>query len=152
MNYKSRKITIHTSGNVLNSWIHDGILHYSQQCKRWIQTEHMHWQKIPNTPESHWEKLSPKIESNHLVVALDVKGKTMDSYQFSQKLRKLLDQSSISFIVGGAFGLSEQCLNASNDIVSLSNLTYSHTIVPIVLMEQIYRGMSLIHNHPYHKS
>ena len=152
MNDKSRQIAIHSVGNALSPWVNSGVQHYQQQCKKWVQLEHHQWQKIPNTPEEHWHKLSKKLDKNHLMISLDVKGKPLDSYEFSDLLRKSLDQSSLSFIIGGAFGLSPECIQASHRTWSLSNLTYSHTLIPIILAEQIYRGMSLIHRHPYHKS
>ena len=57
----------------------------------------------------------------------------------------------ISFLIGGPEGLSEDCLNSSNEIWSLSPLTFPHSIVPIILIEQLYRVWSIEKNHPYHK-
>lgn len=92
--------------------------------------------------------LSPYITSNSLNISLDLKGKILDSFEFS----KLLDENSqINFFIGGAYGFEVDFLNRCEKIISLSNLTFSHKIAKIVLYEQIFRGLAIINNHPYHK-
>ncbi len=57
----------------------------------------------------------------------------------------------LSFLIGGAYGFEEDFLNKGHAIISLSKLTMSHKIAKVVLLEQIYRGFSILSNHPYHK-
>ncbi|AOO64483.1 23S rRNA (pseudouridine(1915)-N(3))-methyltransferase RlmH [Sulfurospirillum halorespirans] len=81
-------------------------------------------------------------------VALDVEGEQLNSEQFST----LFDQDvSINFFIGGAFGFEEGFLSKTQKIISLSRLTYAHKIAKVVLFEQIYRGLCIKNNHPYHK-
>ena len=81
-------------------------------------------------------------------VALDVQGEQLSSEQFSA----LFDQDvSIIFFIGGAFGFDEVFLGKTQKIISLSRLTYAHKIAKVVLFEQIYRGLCIKNNHPYHK-
>jgi len=81
-------------------------------------------------------------------VALDVEGEQLSSEQFSA----LFDQDvSINFFIGGAFGFEEGFLGKTQKIISLSRLTYAHKIAKVVLFEQIYRGLCIKNNHPYHK-
>lgn len=81
-------------------------------------------------------------------VALDVQGEQLSSEQFSA----LFDQDvSINFFIGGAFGFDELFLGKTQKIISLSRLTYAHKIAKVVLFEQIYRGLCIKNNHPYHK-
>lgn len=81
-------------------------------------------------------------------VALDVQGEQLGSEQFSA----LFDQDvSINFFIGGAFGFDELFLGKTQKIISLSRLTYAHKIAKVVLFEQIYRGLCIKNNHPYHK-
>lgn len=81
-------------------------------------------------------------------VALDVQGEQLSSEQFSA----LFDQDvSINFFIGGAFGFDELFLDKTQKIISLSRLTYAHKIAKVVLFEQIYRGLCIKNNHPYHK-
>ena len=81
-------------------------------------------------------------------VALDVLGKKVDSYKFSKILD---DKNIINFFIGGAFGFKRDFLNKCDTIISLSELTMAHKIANIVLIEQIFRGLSILNNHPYHK-
>ncbi len=81
-------------------------------------------------------------------VALDVEGKALSSEEFSL----IFDQDiTINFFIGGAFGFDEVFLGQTQKIISLSRLTYAHKIAKVVLFEQIYRGLCIKNNHPYHK-
>lgn len=80
-------------------------------------------------------------------IALDLGGEQVDSAGFSEIVR---DKNAINFFIGGAYGLSEAFLRQTRRI-ALSKLTFSHSIVPLILCEQLYRAFSIINNHPYHK-
>ncbi|SFV55535.1 LSU m3Psi1915 methyltransferase RlmH [hydrothermal vent metagenome] len=81
-------------------------------------------------------------------ITLDPNGKIIDSYEFS----KLLDgKISLKFFIGGAYGFDEEFLKRSDKVISLGKLTMSHKVAKVVLLEQIYRGLSILNNHPYHK-
>ncbi len=81
-------------------------------------------------------------------VALDVNGKELDSFQFSELFK---DRASLSFFIGGAYGFEDEFLRKCDIKVSLSRLTMGHKIAKIVLFEQIYRAFTILNNHPYHK-
>jgi 23S rRNA (pseudouridine1915-N3)-methyltransferase len=81
-------------------------------------------------------------------VILHPEGKLVDSFEFSKLLN---DRMSLKFFIGGAYGFEENFLKKGDAVISLSKLTMSHKIAKVVLLEQIYRGFSLINNHPYHK-
>lgn len=82
--------------------------------------------------------------------ALDLGGKMLDSAEFSEILRSEISQNEIKFFIGGAYGFGAEFLRKVRSI-SLSKLTFSHKIVPLILCEQIYRALSIINHHPYHK-
>jgi 23S rRNA (pseudouridine1915-N3)-methyltransferase len=84
---------------------------------------------------------------NSYNIALDVLGKTQDSFEFSE----MLDYSNINFFIGGAYGFEKDFLNKCDKKISLSSLTMSHKIAKVVLLEQIFRGLAIKNNHPYHK-
>jgi len=92
--------------------------------------------------------LIPYITNQSFNIALDVEGKSLDSFAFSEKLES---HSQINFFIGGAFGFEREFLNRVDFKISLSNLTLSHKIAKIILFEQIFRGISILNNHPYHK-
>lgn len=96
---------------------------------------------------AYTQALLPHIKPNALNLALHPQGKSYDSQSFS----RLLDsQHLIQFFIGGAYGFEKEFLNLCQSI-SLSTLTLSHKIAKLVLCEQIYRGLSILHSHPYHK-
>jgi 23S rRNA (pseudouridine1915-N3)-methyltransferase len=79
---------------------------------------------------------------------LDESGKVYDSIGFSNIFEK---ENEINFFIGGAYGFEDNFLKQCNEVVSLSKLTFSHKIAKIVLLEQIYRALSIVNKHPYHK-
>jgi 23S rRNA (pseudouridine1915-N3)-methyltransferase len=81
-------------------------------------------------------------------IALDEEGEELTSLEFS----KIFDNGAdIRFFIGGAYGFEKQFLNRTQRVISLSRLTYAHKIAKLVLFEQIYRGLCIKNNHPYHK-
>ncbi len=81
-------------------------------------------------------------------VALDPAAKVLDTPAFSKMLQ---DRSEITFFIGGAYGHSREFVQNCDRAVSLSPLTMSHKIAKTVLYEQIYRALTILHGHPYHK-
>jgi len=97
--------------------------------------------------KAYTKVLEPHISSCYSVT-LHPDGKLIDSFDFS----KLLDgKISIKFFIGGAYGFEEDFLKKSDAVISLGKITMSHKIAKAVLLEQIYRGFSILTNHPYHK-
>jgi len=96
--------------------------------------------------QSYSEVFIPKL--NGYNIALDVLGKKVDSFEFSKMMRNNI---TINFFIGGAFGFEKSFLQKCDRIISLSDLTFAHKIANIVLLEQIFRGLCISNNHPYHK-
>ncbi len=102
--------------------------------------------------EKESELLFSKIKKKDFVIALDKQGMELST----EKLRVQFDNwvsgsRDISMIIGGPDGLSETLLKKSDFCWSLSSLTFPHSFVPILIIEQIYRVWSITQNHPYHK-
>ena len=98
------------------------------------------------------EKITTSITNNSLVIALDEKGKSINSRELSIELQTWIDnQQHVSILVGGADGLSPSIKNKADEIWSLSKMTLPHNLVRIVIIEQIYRAWSIINHHPYHR-
>jgi len=91
--------------------------------------------------------LEPYIGKNYCIT-LHPDGKLIDSFEFSKLLN---DKMSIKFFIGGAYGFEDSFLKKSDAVISLGKITMSHKIAKAVLLEQIYRGFSILSNHPYHK-
>lgn len=97
--------------------------------------------------KSYTNAFIPFLKSG-LNIALDVKGKKIDSFEFAELFE---NNSEINFFIGGAYGFEEVMLQECAVIISLSNLTFAHKIATLVLTEQIFRGLCIKNNHPYHK-
>lgn len=81
-------------------------------------------------------------------IALNPSSKELDSYKFSNFLK---DRGVVNFFIGGAFGLEKSFLDKCDMSISFAKITMSHKLVKVVLMEQVFRGLTIINNHPYHK-
>lgn len=89
--------------------------------------------------------------SDHLVL-LDEKGKTFNSEAWAQQLQKWMNASPkrLIFLVGGAFGFSPEVYQRAQGKIALSAMTFSHQMVRMIFLEQLYRGFSILNNEPYH--
>lgn len=96
--------------------------------------------------ESYSEAFIPKM--NGYNVALHPTGKEMDSFEFSENFANIV---TLNFFIAGAYGFNEQFLKKCDKVISLSKLTFSHKIAKVILFEQIFRALSIVNNHPYHK-
>ena len=97
-------------------------------------------------------KILEKVDKKDQMFILDEKGKSYNSIDFSKFIENRMVNSSknIIFIIGGAYGFSENIYSRSNSIISLSKMTFSHQIIRLFMVEQLYRALTIINNHPYH--
>ncbi|MDX1443991.1 MAG: 23S rRNA (pseudouridine(1915)-N(3))-methyltransferase RlmH [Gammaproteobacteria bacterium] len=99
------------------------------------------------------EKLLSACGERDLVIALDVRGKPWSTEQLAENLGDWQQQGrDVSLLVGGPDGLSPECLQRAERRWSLSPLTLPHPLVRIILAEQLYRAVSILKNHPYHRA
>ncbi len=96
--------------------------------------------------ESYTEAFLPLMSGFN--IALDPQGKEIDSFEFSENFANI---ATLNFFIAGAYGFEPQFLKKCDKIISLSKLTFSHKIAKIILFEQIFRALSILNNHPYHK-
>lgn len=98
------------------------------------------------------ELICKTIKQDDYVIVLDEKGKDVDSIKFSVEVQKAIDSNKkrVLWVIGGAFGLSENVKRRANVTVSLSKLTLNHLVAQTLLLEQIYRGLTIIRGIPYH--
>ena len=141
-------------------WIADGIEHYKKQIPKnynFIITTIESQSRKSNSPEqtkSLEERLILEAASDStLLIALDEQGKQRTSKELSKSIEKWqLNAESVALIIGGADGLSSELKQKCNLIWGLSSFTLTHSMARLLLVEQIYRGYSLLSNHPYHRS
>jgi 23S rRNA (pseudouridine1915-N3)-methyltransferase len=100
------------------------------------------------------EKVLQKLIPQDYLILLDEGGKEFSSVQFSQFIEKELNKSykKLIFLVGGSFGFSLELQQRANLKISLSKMTFSHQMVRLFFLEQIYRGFTILNNEPYHNA
>lgn len=98
------------------------------------------------------ELILPLILNVQEVILLDEHGQEFSSVEFSKFIEKrmVLGQRDLAFVVGGPYGFAEKIKDVANSKISLSKLTYSHQLVRLVFMEQLYRAFTIIKGEPYH--
>ena len=154
------KIVLLTVGKTSEKYLIDGVALYQKRLKHYTQFEMLEILSIKNARNfSNYELMKKEGElilkqlqiSDHLVL-LDDKGKDFTSLKFSEKLQNwmLSGKKRLVFVVGGAYGFSEKVYARGNERISLSKMTFSHQMVRLFFVEQIYRGYTILNNEPYH--
>lgn len=93
-----------------------------------------------------------QIENSDYVVLLDEKGKQFTSREFSEKIDFWMGNSikKVCFVIGGAYGFSDEMYERSNEKMSLSKMTFTHQMIRLFFVEQIYRASTILQGKPYH--
>ncbi len=102
--------------------------------------------------EKEGELILTKLSTTDFVILLDENGKDYTSIAFANFLQQKMNAGikRLVFIVGGPYGFSEKIYNRANQKISLSKMTFSHQMVRIFFVEQLYRGFTILNNEPYH--
>ena len=107
---------------------------------------------IPRILQKEGEATLAAIPKGNRIVTLEVTGKPWDTPQLSRQLDAWkMDGRDVSLLIGGPEGLAPECIAASEQRWSLSNLTLPHPLVRIIVAESLYRAWSVTQNHPYHR-
>lgn len=98
------------------------------------------------------ELILAKITTTDVLTLLDENGKQYDSVQFANYLQKHMNSGikQLVFVIGGPYGFSPEVYNKAQGKVSLSKMTFSHQMVRLFMIEQLYRGFTILKNEPYH--
>lgn len=97
--------------------------------------------------------ISQSLEPGNFLVALDREGKSLDSAQLAQMLQKQIDAGirKMDFVIGGPVGLDKKIMAQANLRLALSAMTLPHELARVVLLEQLYRALTILRGEPYHK-
>jgi len=98
--------------------------------------------------QKSYTKALEKYMQNGINIALHPAAKEVDSHDFANLLK---DSVQINLFIGGAYGFESDFLAKCNNAISFGKITLSHKLVKVVLLEQIFRGLTINNNHPYHK-
>jgi len=146
-------------GKTKNKWIQEGEKHFRHKCRRFTSIEEI---LIPSTKSK--SSLAAKNEESGRIVAriqrapkiytilLDERGKMRSSIEFARHLEHTFMHrgASLRFITGGPFGVDENVRQACDEVISLSPMVFTHEMVRIILLEQIYRAFTILRGESYH--
>ncbi|HHU08066.1 MAG TPA: 23S rRNA (pseudouridine(1915)-N(3))-methyltransferase RlmH [Clostridiaceae bacterium] len=153
------KISVISPGKVREKWLRAGLDEYVKRLKRYSSVELV---EVADSPD----QLSPavarvregkailsRLKDRSYVIALDQSGRKHSSEELALLLPKWfeLGGSEISFVIGGATGLDPAILERADYSLSLSDMTFTHQMTRLILLEQCYRAFRIASNEPYHK-
>jgi len=154
------KITLLAVGKTSFKWIQDGIDLYVSRLKHYVPFSAVEIPELKNTSALSVEQIKTKegelilknIKPADEVILLDERGKKYTSVEWARTIEDRLARSSkdIVFIIGGAYGFSEKVYGRADGKISLSMMTFSHQMVRVIFIEQLYRAFTIIRGEPYH--
>lgn len=154
------KIKLILTGRTEERYVKDGFSLYEKRLKHYISFEVVYLSDLKGTAglshdqvkEREAEQQMKYIHQGDFVVFLDEKGKEFRSVEFSSFLQQRMNSGikTLLFVTGGPYGFASGIQKRADARLSLSKLTFSHQIVRVLFMEQLYRAFTIIRNEPYH--
>lgn len=150
-------------GKVKETYLKEAILEYSKRLSKYIKLDILELpdEKIPDKINDNIINTIKTKECNNIinhlkkdsyVIALDLKGKEFSSEEFSKNLDKIsMENSHITFIIGGSLGLTKDLLNMCNQKICFSKMTFPHQLIRVFLLEQIFRAFKISNGETYHR-
>ena len=158
------KIKVIAIGKIKEPYLKEGINEYSKRIKPYANLEiiEVNDEPVGDNPKeaeiikvknTEGERVLKLLKDSDYVISLDLNKKQFTSPEFASYLndRFIKGGSSITFVIGGSYGLSDALKQRANDSFSLSNMTFLHQMTRLILLEQIYRAFKINRNETYHK-
>lgn len=154
------KLKLIAIGKTQKSFLIDGENEYLKRLAKYISFEKIEIPDLKNAKNltesqikiEEGKLILSKLDKSTLIVLLDEKGKDYTSLQFSKWIQDEMNRGHkvITFIIGGAYGFSDEVYKIANQKISLSKMTLSHQMIRMFFVEQMYRAFSILNNEPYH--
>ena len=145
-------------GKLKETFLVDGINEYKKRIEGFqklqiLELKEYNTSDISKNIENEGFEILEKVNSDEHIITLEILGKKLDSITFSRYLENQFTYgtSKITFIISGSNGLSEEVKKRSNFRLSFSDMTFPHQLMRLILMEQLYRALTIIHHKEYHK-
>ena len=150
------KVNLLLIGKTDEGFVNAGIQQYVGRLKHYLDFSMTELPALKNTnnltekeiKRKEAELIFKKISDKDFVLLLDEKGKEYASVEFAAFLEKT--NRPITFVVGGAYGFDETVYKRANGMISLSKMTFTHQMIRMIFVEQLYRAMTILNNEPYH--
>jgi 23S rRNA (pseudouridine1915-N3)-methyltransferase len=153
------RITLIESGKTRDSFIREGVEQFRKRVVRYVPFKIETIPDLKNTrnmtmgevKDQEGNLLLKRIRTGDYMVLLDERGDQHDSISFAEYLNSLEGKvNHVLFVIGGAYGFSDKVYDRADASLSLSNLTFSHQLVRVIFMEQLYRAFTILKGEPYH--
>lgn len=154
------KITLIQVGGTVDKYLKTGVDEYIKRLSFYTKFSIVEISDLKNAAKMSRDELKKregaeilkKLNSEDHVILLDEAGKLYTSEGFAQLLQLKMNQStrSLVFIIGGAFGFSDEVYERAQGKLSLSKMTFSHRMIRLLFTEQLYRAFTILRNEPYH--
>jgi 23S rRNA (pseudouridine1915-N3)-methyltransferase len=154
------KIELWVIGKTAFDYLDEGIAIYNKRLERYLPFQIIVFPDVKNaknmTPDvlkqKEGEFFLAKLAKDDALFLLDERGKQYSSVEFSNFLDKKMQISTkkLIFVIGGAFGFSDEVYQRANGQISLSKMTFSHQMIRLFAVEQVYRAMTILKGEPYH--
>ncbi len=144
-------------GKIKESFLEDAIKEYKKRISKYqqleiieLQDEGINDKKVALKKEK--EKILKVLNKKDYIITLEIEGKEESSEEFAKRLNNIfIENSNITFIIGGSYGLDDEIKTLSNYKMSFSKMTFPHQLFRVILLEQVYRAFKIINNEEYHK-
>ena len=154
------KTTLLVVGRTVESHYITAINDYIQRTKRFISFDMEVIPELKNTKslstdqqkEKEGELICKTLQPGDFIVILDQHGKEMRSLEFADYMKHKMNtvNKRLVFIIGGPYGFSQKVYDAAHEKISMSKMTFSHQMIRLIFVEQIYRAMTILNGGPYH--
>lgn len=141
-------------------YLEEGMKIYEKRMQRYLSFQSVVLPEAKNAKKLPPEKLKikegeivlKKLNPDDILVVLDERGKQYSSMEFSAYMERKFNSGKkrLIFLVGGAWGFSDELYKRSNEKISLSKMTFSHQMIRLFFLEQLFRAMTILKNEPYH--
>lgn len=152
------KITVLFTGKTTKKYLEEGIAEYGKRIRRYVSFETRVVNQLKNqrdillVKKQEGKLILRTFDKETFVILLDERGTTVTSGDFAEIIRRKMIEGKrkLAFVIGGAYGVSDEVFRRADQIIRLSSMTFSHQVVRILLMEQLYRAFTIIRGEPYH--
>lgn len=156
-------INIICVGKIKEDYLKSAISEYSKRLSKYcnLSFTELPDEKLPNKlnpciineiKQKECTRILQNIKKDSYVICLDLKGKELSSEDFSKKIDDigLNFNSTITFIIGGTLGLTDEVLSTANELLCFSKMTFPHQLIRVFLLEQLFRAFKISRNETYH--
>ena len=139
-------------GKTTEKYLAEGIEIYMKKLKHYIPSDIVTIQTKTSSAVEEADAILKVLGAKDFIILLDEKGKKLESVMLSKQIQKWMNQSTkkIVFVIGGAYGVNEAIRKRADFVLSLSDLTFTHQMVRLLLVEQLYRAMTILKGESYH--